>query len=101
MFPSTMIWIILAVIYGNFFLIGAYRDRKYNRIRQEQQEARRCQQNREWHEQFNQLSPSIHAAIRMMREDQRERAYIMALFSHYKYFRKSRKDKVDWKKEGF
>ena len=102
MLSGTMImWISLALIYGTLVIIGAYKDYKYAHARRQEREDRRIQQNREWREQFNQLSPTIRATIRMMREDQRDRAYVIALLSHYNGFRKSSKNKIDWKKEGF
>ena len=57
-------------------------------------------QNREWRAQFNQLPTTVRAAIRMVQEDRRETARVIALFVLMGK-KKEKREKVDWKKEGF
>lgn len=93
------ITIIGVIIYIILTIVCLRRERH----REEERRLRREQQNRDWQEQFNQLSPSIRAAIRMMREDQREAAQVIALLHHLQINPRRRKnhEKIDWKKEGF
>jgi len=101
---ATSFTVIGAIIYGILVLICWYREYCQDQIRQAEREERRRQQQREWIEQFNVLSPTIRAAIRMVREDRREALMIAALLRHYNFGHKSgteEKEIVDWKKEGF
>lgn len=92
--------VILILIYGVFIVICSFKD---HQSLIEEQEDRRIRQNLEWREQFNQLPMTVRASIRLMREDQRDRAYVIALMLYNNRINQNKisEEKVDWKKEGF
>lgn len=96
---GQLIWYILGgIIWAILCIISWAVESRERRRDRERRRRHREQQNREWRAQFNELAPTIRAAIRMVREDRRETARVLALLAHLK---SKRREKVDWKKEGF